>query len=255
MTSTCLIIWLFATLAAADVFSDCVVRQKYSVDGKLDVEAVTDSLMEAVHMIDAESCFTNGDVKSFVDLLIATDCSEFQARIEKAFSSNNVELEQEHTMNAVMGYVHELDAPVVGTRRRRLHPLLVVGAGIGAAFAVAGGGTAAFFHWFGRRELVNMVRSISPIDVMQACEHGATSSVCAGSLSELAKDMSMTMCGGLTEVLTCDISLESFKKATAEVCDPGSVAMNLEQGQEKEVGYRLRKINKSLREAVKNLVN
>merc|ERR1719350_80966 len=203
-------------------------------------------------MIDAESCFTNGVVKSFVDLLIATDCSEFQARIEKAFSSNNVELEQEHTMNAVLGYVRELDALVVGTRRRRLvAPLVVLGAWIAGGSA----GTAAFFHWFGRRELVNMVMSITPIDVMQACEHGATSSVCAESLSELAKDMSMTMCGGLTEVLTCDISLESYKRAIAEVCDPGSVAMNLEQGQEKEVGYRLRKINKSLREAVKNLVN
>merc|ERR1719361_2230023 len=87
-------------------------------------------------MIDAESCITNGVVKSFVDLLIATDCSEFQARIEKAFSSNNVELEQELTMNAVMGYVHEFDAGVVGTRRRRLRPLVVIG--LWAAGATAG---------------------------------------------------------------------------------------------------------------------
>jgi len=264
--TSCLLISLFASLGAAGSFNSCVARGILSIDQNSDVEDATGALLEAISSSGIEPPAWWMDIlPSYVQLLLETDCSDVQATIDEAFSSEeNIEqLGRSLYSVAMMEAVHDVDALVASSGRRDLFAVLgaaVFAAGGSAVTVFAVGGTAVLgagilAQVYGRRQLSEIV-SVVPGDVMVGCANGAKSPVCSLSFSEIAKDFSMTTCGGSDDMFTCDISTESLRAAFAELAGaPASYAMNLGQKQEKGVGYRLRKVNKSLRQALNALVN
>lgn len=84
--------------------------------------------------------------------------------------------------------------------------------------------------WFGRRALsgnTGNIVSFSPSNVLMGCLNGAPLAVCSLNLAALAADFSMTLCGGTTQALECDISVESINAAIFEVnANAWSVPMN-----------------------------
>jgi len=264
--TSCLLISLFASLGAAGSFTSCVVRGILSIDQNSDVEDATGAVLEAISSSDIEPpAWWMEVLPSYVQLLLETDCSDVQARIDEAFSSeDNIEkLGRSLYSVAMMEAVHDVDALVAPSGRRDLFAVLggAVFALGGSSLAVFGAGCTAILgvgiaaQVAGRRQLSEIV-SVVPSDVMVGCANGAKSPVCSLSFTEIAKDFSMTTCGGSDDMFTCDISTESLGAAFAELAGaPASYAMNLGQKQEKGVGYRLRKVNKSLRLALNALVN
>lgn len=265
--TSCLLISLFASLGAAGSFSTCVVRGILSIDQNSDAEDATGAVLEMISSSDVEpQAWWMEVLPSYVQLLLETDCSDVQARIDEGFSSDGYEqLGRSLYSVAMMEAVHDIDALVVPSERRNL--IFAAAAAVFGGAATAGklalfaagclaiGGTYGAAHHFGRRQLSQIV-SVVPSDVMIGCANGAKSPVCSLSFNEIAKDFSMTTCGGSDDMFTCDISTESLAAAFAEVAGaPASYTMNLGQKQEKGVGYRLRKVNKSLRQALNALVN
>jgi len=248
MTSTCLalIVLFFATFGAADSFSDCVVRKLYSIEENSDVESVTAKLMEAVSRVfpaKFHGLELSAAVANYGRQLLATDCTD---DIDAAFSSNDKELQASYIDVALMESVHELDI-MMGTHGRR--KLLLFQSIFGLVVVV---GIIYDQYSVSRRALLNGIVSVSPSSVMNGCAHSASASVCSGGVTALAADFLGPLCGG-SDSLNCDISTESFEVLYDGLSGPESVAMNL--GQEKEVGHRLRNINKSLRQALNTLLN
>lgn len=83
-----------------------------------------------------------------------------------------------------------------------------------------------FFHCLtGRRALSENVISITPSDVisitpsdvLMGCTLGAPSEICSLGLSGLAEDFMMTLCGGDSDILACEVSSASMHAAIAQL--------------------------------------